>query len=238
MNKVEQILNTKEKKIKESLKVFVKRKIKFEKETPGHNYINSSGIYVLKNSNEVMINSLFYKYNAIYNRGIISAFQMEPHEIKRIREGKGLNYNTSIFVPDSEYEIQHELQHVFDHLFLNFRENKIYETWELEYHSYLAQIIFSKNSEKALGHIENEVYRNLDALKCDLEDRKNLENMKLGLPHLGAKWEIVFKMNELLINETSEKTEVMNACMDLFNECYYKKIGLTYEQIIQQIKGM
>lgn len=236
MNKVEQILKNKE--MKESLKVFVKRKIKFENETLGHDYINSSGIYVLKNSNEVMINGLLYKYNAIYNKGIISAFQMEPHEIKKIRESKGLSYNTSIFVPDSEYEIQHELQHVFDHLFLNFRVNKIYEPWELEYHSYLAQIIFSKDSVKALGHVENEVYRNLDALKCDLEDGRNLENMKLGLPHLGAKWEIVFKMNELLIDETSNNNIVKGACMDLFNEGYNRKIGLTYEQIIQQIKGI
>lgn len=237
MNKVEQILRTKKKEMKDTLKVFVNRKIKFEEETPGHNYINSSGIYVLRNSNEVMINGLFYKYNRIYNQGIISAFQMEPHEIKSIREGKGLNYNTSIFVPNSEYEVQHELQHVFDHIFLNFRENKIYEPWELEYHCYLAQIIFSKNSAKALGHIENEVYRNLDALNADLENRRCLEGIKLGLPHLAAKWQIVFKMNELLINETSEISEVREACMDLFNECYNKKIGLTYEQIIEQIKG-
>ncbi len=237
MNRVEQILNRKDKKMKDTLKVFVKRKIKFEEETPGTNYINSSGLYVLKNSSEVMIKGRFYKYNRIYNGGIISAFQMEPHEIKSIREGKGLNYNTSIFVPNSEYEIQHELQHVFDHIFLNFRENKIYEPWELEYHSYLAQVIFSKNSAKALGHIENEVYRNLDALNADLECKKSMENIKLILPHLGAKWQIVLQMYESLINETSEKSEVRGACMDLFNECYNRKIGLTYEQIIQQIKG-
>lgn len=249
MNKVKQILNTKEKKMKESLKVFVDRKIKFEKEKV--KLSKEDKIIVSYESKEFFILPKEYNfqnkdswyipklnYLKLYNSGYINAILVDPKEFEKviIKNGiscSGLSCNYTLIISNSEQIIQHELQHVFDNLF-----NLNLKSWEKEYHAILAELIFTCDSAKIMSSLENQIYTILDRMNWELDDHKTHEWVKSKEEYTGAQWEIIYKLGKMAIDERNSVQEIKKASLEILNESYKEKMGMSYSEIIEQIKSV
>ena len=234
MNKVEQIINTKNKKIQESLKVFVERNFDYTNEKNKENKKIAKNIFLLKDSNRFEIDKRIFDYESIYKNGIVTGLIVKGICMYNLNNrARAFARENVMITTNNERDIIHESEHVLQNIFGLIDSN---ERWKLEYDAYLVSILFSENSKGTYREINREVKNEIEKIHCNYNDTKSRYNIQIGLPNIAGKWELAVNMEKLLINIKHTNENVKEACTLLLNESYKAKVGLTYEQIIQQIR--
>lgn len=235
MNKVEQILNTKNKKIQESLKVFVERNFDYTNEKIGKRENIAKNIFLLKDSNRFEIDKKIFDYESIYKNGIVTGLIVKGISMHNMNNhARAFARENVMITTNNKRDIMHESEHVLQNIFSLI---DITERWKLEYDAYLVSILFSENSKGTYKEINREVKSEIENIHCNYNDNKSRYNIQIGLPHIAGKWELAVNMEKLLVNIKHTNENVKEACKLLLNESYKKKTGMTYTEIIQQIKG-
>lgn len=168
------------------------------------------------------------KYEIDYNKydfGEIQVCAIAREDSKKMGyQFEGFAFNKKIFCVDEDYVIQHEIQHAFDNL---LRIGHKFEIWEREYTAFLAGIVFSEDTNLNLKRL----YENME---FGTKTKKWKDFYKDE--HMRACLEIVCDLYDMKIDERSEREVIREGALLLLNNMYKKKVGLSYEKIIEGVK--
>jgi hypothetical protein len=233
----------KRKGVKETLKLFEKRKKVNEfkvdkKEFEMFFYDDAVTIKKEKNKLHVEVN-YFSRFNFIssdfineyeieYNQlkfGNIDLYVIEREEMKKMcLPFGGITAQNKIFTTNNEDIIQHELQHAFENVLgVGF----LFKLWESEYTAFLAGIIFS-DSKKSLKEIHEDVIQK--------NWNKDMEEFYEKDTHYKARLQVVSDLYDMKVDRRSSEEEIKHAALILLNNIYKKRTGMSYEEIMEEVK--
>lgn len=234
------ITKSKTRKRKETLKLFNKREKINEFNGAKTNFEMDlyNGLVTIKNKEDklhVEVNYLrlfgdefVFKYDMEYqkiNFGNLNLYVISNDDLYKLAlPFGGITSFNVIFTSDREKTIQHELQHGFDNV---LGISYLFKPWEREYNAFLAGIIFS-NSKEALGSIYDEI----NMVKWNEE----LWNFYEKDIHYKAKLQIVSDLLDLWVDKKSSEEQIKHAALILLDRIYKKKTGMSYEEIIKEVK--
>ena len=235
------ITKFKVRKNKETLKSFVKRdrinefngaKTDFEMDL-------YNGLVTIKNKEDklhVEVNYLrlfgdefVFKYDMEYqkiNFGNLNLYVISNDDLYKLSlPFGGITSFNVIFTSDRENTIQHELQHGFDNV---LGVSYLFKPWEREYNAFLAGIIFSDGKESLV-----KMYNDINIEKWN----ESIESLYEKDIHYKARLQIISDLFDLWVDRKSSEEQIKHAASILLDRSYKNKTGMTYTEIIQQIKN-
>jgi hypothetical protein len=234
------ITKSKVRKRKETLKLFDKREQINEFNGAKTNFEMDlyEGLVKIKNKEDklyaevnylrLISNDFLLKYEMEYKRidfGKINLIVINEEDLKKLAlPFGGITSFNFIFTSDNKNTIQHELQHGFDNV---LGVSYLFKPWEKEYNAFLAGIIFS-NSKEALV----KMYDEINMVKWNEE----LWNFYEKDIHYKARLQIVSDLLDLWVDKKSSEEQIKQVALILLDRIYKKKTGMSYEEIMNEVK--